>query len=301
MSNQKPISESAPGATGYHLKPREQYFNELADAGVDVQCGREWLAKIKQSAPIGNYSRPQAVNSLEWFEIISQYSIGSCFWASLGQILSCNHYLNTGKQKTYSIWASYKLFLEHTNQNQDNGTDPQRGYWVAQNLGLVPKFRDDGTPLTPAEPQQFQQGWPLTEEMREYASRNLLGPTLDMTQASFQESKDWIMEGGGFVHTLSRWTKPLDDSNNHIVQSFNGGWDPNSQHAGHAYQESGVSVEGNLILPNTWDTHWADEGFKQITEQAYNERREDNMTIRKAIPASTEPKRLEIPLEAGDW
>ena len=295
-----PISEMPNGATGYRSVSEEEFLNTLADdTDVKIIEADEFLSKFHVP---GTYSLPRTLNTLEWWEVFNQGSIGSCLGSSDAQTATGVYWLKTGKVQEFSKFGHYLAIqlmadmkgCRPQSLGKDMGSIPTMALIVAAQWGYCP------AELAPPYPRSYAEG---LQSHRQYIE-DLKNPNSDLRKAMapFRMQKyiritkaEQILKakrvGAGFVQQSSIWPKTMD-SHPTRIDDFSDSKDPNNRHAGgHAYQVLDITPNDEFVIGNTWDKGnakgntpstnggWGDEGAKTASMAAEQAIIDDKMSL----------------------
>jgi len=310
----KPVSELPDGATGYRSVSEQEVLNTLSDdTDVEIIDADEFLAQMVVPQ---TYSLPRTLNTLEWWNVFNQGSIGSCFGCSDSQTATGVHWLKTGKVQEFSKFGHYVATQLMTDLQggkprslgEDKGSLPTMGLIVAAKWGYCPDQH------APEYPRNYKEGM---QSYRQYIE-DLKNPDSKIRQAMapFRMQKyiritkgEQITKakkmGVGFVQLSGKWTEAFD-AEPETVSSLGGSL--HAQHGGHAFQVMDLNVNGGFVIGNTWGQKWGDDGCKTMPEHIMDEYLADPMTIcflktdMEFVKGASEPTGpREIPIKSSDW
>lgn len=266
----KPVSQLPPGATGYLVKSRQQTTNELADRGVSVVSGRDWLSRVPETVAFPDHHNP-----LEFLKVKDQRQTGSCAGFASAQVGEGCFHLESGEVERFNGWAQYYLAQEKGGLlGRDVGSMPQDNAWACINVGLVPSS------VCPDPPATYQQGWRVTTEMREAAAPFRMKSIVDLDA---DDIKPFLTKGQGYITAASIWPANFDQGGN-VITSFYGPRRQDQHGGGHMYSIMGWYNHPQhgwcALLVNSWGVqHWGDEGAKLITLRALQEMAQHQFTV----------------------
>jgi hypothetical protein len=293
------ISELPSGSTGLEIKTAEQQLNEMVDAGIEITEGDAFMRKIP------TYSFPKVCQPLDFLSIKNQMNKGSCAGHTLAFIgEGCFWVMSNGQVKRFSGDAMYKLAQEKDGIRGDRGSTPTACAWVAQNIGLVPED------LFGPTVERYDQIPQVTDKHREAAGNYKLKSVVRLT--SYEQIRSFLGAGAGFIQCCSIWPGHFDQGGKAPIDSFFGP-QRNDQHGGgHSYGLGGYNADGHILLINSWDEVWRDDGAALMTKNCFDEMFTNKMTFvlgYSDIDLKNEDKGGEdkifvprrIPIDINDW
>jgi hypothetical protein len=291
MNERNPnVSELEPGATGFYLE--DQDHDAILSMCESAEC---WFESYPET-----FTYPDSVNALDWVVTENQMSIGSCAGFGATTVGEGVHWLGTGESLAFSPWAQFAMAQQRDGIRGDRGSTIQGNIWVMKNIGLVPKS------ICPAYPKSYNQGWPVTDEMKAAAKQYRIPNSVDVR--GYDNSLKFLQSGQGFVYHGSIWTKGMDAPGFKIHDFF--GPRRNDRHGGgHSTCFVGWTEElcpccgtPYLILHNSWSKRWGDDGAKMMCRKAYDDMSGHKATVLQGIsdvPRDRGPRLIRI--DANDW
>lgn len=257
---------------------------------------------------------PRTLNTLEWWDVFNQLTIGSCLGCSDAQTATGVTWLKTGGEviefSKFGHYVAIQLMADlkgcrPISLGKDQGSIPTFALIVAAKWGYMPNIWSstlesmfvktygkasglrDGQRVAPRYPKSYAQG---LQAFKRYIE-NLRKPESLQRQimAMFRMDKyvritkaGQILKakrtGAGFVQQSSIWPRDMD-AKPERVDSFSSSKDPNNRHAGgHAYQILDITPDDEFVLGNTWG-QWGDEGAKTISASVEQQIIDDPMTL----------------------
>ncbi len=287
MSNEYRVSELEPGTTGYDIELED--VEAIYATSISVE---DWFSQFRKD---DTYAYPDSVNALDWIVTENQGPIGSCAGHGATTVGEGIFWVATGTAPVFSPWAQYRLAQKKDGIRGDRGSTIFGNIWVAKNVGFVPKS------ICPAYPSSYGSGWAVTDEMRAAAADWKITNSVDVR--GYDATLRFLKNGQGFVYHGSIWPKQFDLPGDKI-HDFYGPRRSDQHGGGHSTCIVGWSdllcpccQREYLILHNSWDLRWGNEGAKYICRKAYDDMSGDRSTVLQGlsdIERPVGPRRVEI-------
>lgn len=242
---------------------------------------------VRQLPPDGSYSFPPSADPLDLLGVKNQNQVGACAGFATAQVgEGCSWIANPGNVTRYSGWAQYILAQEDDGFRQkgqtsfdrrdDKGSTPTGNARAFMETGLVPQD------MCPPDPTTYDQGWAVTDEMREAAAGNKIKTAVYLETPD--HVKKFVQSGLGFPTLACRWMAHFDiKTPGFVLNDFRGPQRQDRHGGGHQVCIMGWYQHPRygfcLVLVNSWSPKWQDEGAVLITWKWLCDAMQDKMTI----------------------
>lgn len=301
----KHVSDLPPGASGYELKSAEETLNEFADSGLTITSSKDWVETLPQT-----FAFPEHSNPLDFLKVKDQQQVGACAGFGMAQAgEGCFWVASGGKVRRISGWAQYILAQEKGDMRQRNGgfdrrqdigSHPKDVAWAAMNIGLVPEQ------MCPPSPTTYDQGWEVTDAMREAAGENKIKSIVHFTKPAHLFK--YLQTGQGYITMACKWMAHFDQGpKKDPVNSFFGPQRQDRHGGGHQVSIMGFTNHAQhglcALIVNSWNTVWRDDGAALFTMKAIEEAMSDQMSIFLGYSDMSvkEKKQRKIDIVHSDW